>query len=593
MLIKVTPHLPELTCYHCGAGDSDIVAICHHCQRPICRQCGPSPIPRGNLLIPAGNNEFTDMDVKGLSEDQIAAHCQRDAHFKRSWENLFLGLFILTALAVPVLRAFEAHIYLYNGWIETAIALALSLLVLFFATHFAFKRPINRSAPLPVVGQHHEAKVTEKIKGSVSLTSSGQYSVAVQPPGAEFEFSLQFVARDKERIAKYRQKYRSTPSHFEAGFVFLEGAENVTFENPGGGNILRLAGRIADHPFFRDELRHRWSQIIRYSFALKGGGASGLPIQIFPTLVSEGDSAWGIALVVQTPPRFNNKSIERPEVKELLLRVPPQWGDTDSRNPFADFSNHVVTWKDVKLQQIQLDEQQGKQTTQAQGYQQTFYVRFSESVNQPPQETISGRLVVQFEGALSGLRNIRLFNALGYETKISTALKKQTIVTIFFRFNLSSLCLRRLVSYPSHFEEPRLIPDDELITELVKVMSNNNVYIKRVLENSPQLSRADAQMLNHYWVIIGRRYEGVFPIDFRVVVSGQACYGDSDTAISGKTYFDVTTQAVITNESMNNRVEALRRDLEATIEDVAERLRREDEGAMPSGPGIFVGGGHR
>lgn len=580
MLLEVISRATEVFCYCCEA--DDIVAVCHHCHRPFCRRCGPATIPKGNRLRAVKNNEFDDLDIADLmqdSEDKIAAHCHDHIHYKRSREIIILCLWMVCVFALSSISpylALRTYPYFSHYEYETlgpGYAIVLSSLTtavflsLLIYERIVFNRPISPRPPLPVTGHNCQVKVKESVDGIARLTADGRYSVSVERIKGECEFSLRFINRDHRRVDLYRKKYKRMPTSFEAGFVLLRGVENVKFTNWDSDGVLHLTGRlVSPHFLLRDGTERGWSQKVDYSFPRGRETSLELPVQLFPTLMREGESAWGIALVVQTPPGFKSNLVRRPEVEELILKVPHEWGDIVSKSPFANFSNHQVTWENIKLPR--------SKTGQPVSYQSIFYARFSASPYIPPRGAIEGHIKVSFEGALSGLRDVILFNALGYRKNTSTTPKKQTTVTIPFSFDLSGLRLRKLVSCPCRpeeatFEMPGLIPNSEMITGLIDALAKTGVYVKRVVESLPQLNKADAQVHNRYWTIIGRKYEGVFPIDFHIFVSGKACYGDSDIARSGETNFEVTTHAIVTNNSMVDKVEALRDTLVQAIRNSA------------------------
>src|SRR5690606_2255483 len=113
----------------------------------------------------------------------------------------------------------------------------------------------------------------------------------------------------------------------------------------------------------------------------------------------------------------------------LLLEVPSQLGDIESRSPSANFLyifregslNHGVRWADVELKQPDGD------------YAGTFYARFDSSADHEPEQiTIRGHLHVEFDGTLSGLSKISLFNALGYVRSFAAVPKRKTEIAVSF-----------------------------------------------------------------------------------------------------------------------------------------------------------------
>ena len=69
-----------------------------------------------------------------------------------------------------------------------------------------------------------------------------------------------------------------------------------------------------------------------------------------------------------------------------------------------------------------------------------------------------------------------------------------------------------------------LIPDDEAVIALTNAMSEEGYYVKHVIENPPRSGRR-ANELQRYWDIKGRRYVGVYPVEFHIILTGEEVHG--------------------------------------------------------------------
>ena len=140
-----------------------------------------------------------------------------------------------------------------------------------------------------------------------------------------------------------------------------------------------------------------------------------------------------------------------------------------------------------------------------------------------------------------------------------------TNVQINFEFNLSGLKVRKTFHDTQRIDQT-IIPSYEMITRLVYAMSDRDIYIQRVIENPPHTNRANAEIMNRFWVVTGRRYEDTLPIDFRIVVSGQEYYKDTDIPYSGQAHFEIMTQGTTVNTNARNEIKQLLDEICNTIQ---------------------------
>jgi hypothetical protein len=104
---------------------------------------------------------------------------------------------------------------------------------------------------------------------------------------------------------------------------------------------------------------------------------------------------------------------------------------------------------------------------------------------------------------------------------------------------------------------------------LTNAISEQGYYVKRVIENPPQIG-AHANRVNRYWDIAGRKYRGVYPIDFHLIVTGEELYDGDIRAQAGTTKTTLTVQGAVANPTMEGQVEGVWEQLNHLI---AETLR--------------------
>lgn len=126
--------------------------------------------------------------------------------------------------------------------------------------------------------------------------------------------------------------------------------------------------------------------------------------------------------------------------------------------------------------------------------------------------------------------------------------------------------------YPDQF---KAIPDDETVIALTNAMSEQGYYIKRVIENPPR-SGGRANHVQRFWDIAGRRYEGVYPVDFHVVLTGEEVHRGDIRPEEGTTKVRITVKGAYANSEMYDRVQQEWRALCALTADTLKSVESAD-----------------
>jgi hypothetical protein len=82
---------------------------------------------------------------------------------------------------------------------------------------------------------------------------------------------------------------------------------------------------------------------------------------------------------------------------------------------------------------------------------------------------------------------------------------------------------------------------------------SENYYVKRVIEHPPR-SGGRADHVQRYWDIAGRRYDGVYPIEFHMVLTGEEIHRGGIRPVAGTTKITIVVQGAYSNDGMKKRI---------------------------------------
>ncbi|MCP4393994.1 MAG: hypothetical protein GY804_06990 [Alphaproteobacteria bacterium] len=145
---------------------------------------------------------------------------------------------------------------------------------------------------------------------------------------------------------------------------------------------------------------------------------------------------------------------------------------------------------------------------------------------------------------------------------------------LFYKKNIFNTNYQRAKTFSKDelpIERKGIVPNHEVVRRLTDVVSDNNFYIKRVIEDPPRTSKASAHIMNYYWDIAGRVYKGLYPIDFHIVISGEENYLKPPLS---KTKIDIIVKGSVTDKDVQDQVEYTGERLVGIMEDVLEQLPR-------------------
>jgi hypothetical protein len=200
------------------------------------------------------------------------------------------------------------------------------------------------------------------------------------------------------------------------------------------------------------------------------------------------------------------------------------------------------------------------------------------------EDQVSGRLEATLRGALSGLDKVRLYSSLGKRRGDWRGAAIRTRVEADFKLSLRSIRYqdvlivrdRGSVEDANNADQFDVIPNDDMVIGLTNALSEN-YYVKRVIEHPPR-SGGRANHMQRYWDIAGRRYEGVYPIEFHMVLTGEEIHKGGIRAAAGTTRVQIVVQGAYTDDEMKDRIDQEWKGLHALTKETLEGLAGQERG---------------
>ncbi|MFJ7218659.1 hypothetical protein [Amycolatopsis sp. NPDC098790] len=548
MSIKIRTRAPRARCHQCGS--AEIVALCHHCGRPLCQK---------HLTAAKVTSEFDGMELQSATPK----HCKTHDHVVKP----SILKYVIAAAAIAVLGVLVAFASVIPGLILILLGGAAGAAGWFEEqrrTRVAFE---NRPK-VPVVPSIDSVEVREVVQGRLTLDDHGTYSSSVSPVAGSIDVAMTFSRSDQDRVRDYRGKFKLGPEHdvqFSAGYAVLLGRAGVEFtDGASTPPVLPLQGAVSDHPFLatpESRAGAKWQHHLEHRLTAREE-VDAIPLWLTPSLVPESDQR---ALQLDLQWRGNwpseETNLKARMVERLRLYVPASWGSVESvsKSPTiggqADpvTGGRLIEWKQLSL-------------SKAENHRLVLAVRFEEKIQLT--DTITGSLTVSFDGALSGLDNVRFYHPLGdpREKEQQKNVVVKTEVTADLSLSLSGLRYQdvRVVpdlkkdspeEYPESREFLDVVPDHDTLIALTNAMSKSGYYVKWVIGHPP--SGHHDGSFNRAWDIGGRIYEGVFPVDFYVGLTGEEMHGVDHHAMAGNSRVRLSVKGAFTSTVMEERIKAV------------------------------------
>jgi hypothetical protein len=267
------------------------------------------------------------------------------------------------------------------------------------------------------------------------------------------------------------------------------------------------------------------------------------------------------------------------------VRVPLNWGsieyasggyklETDPWHQEGDDPIRVLTWERVPLSRRN---------------QEAIYRVFTVKFERPIQltDSIRGDVRVKFRNSLSGVTGIEYFTSGGKLSLLDEGVNIATIAEAYYDISLATLRYQKTLVFPnlqpampghagngeptdyiSRQEEtldysslapqvvtPRIAaiaPNAETVVQLTNALSDAGFYIQWTVENRPHTGAA-AGVTNRYWDIGGRYYQGVNPIDFHLMITGEQT-NDQSAPDGRKTMVSLSVKGAYVTDVMKHEI---------------------------------------
>ena len=546
MITEIKPQVPQIRCYKCGS--PHISSLCHHCWHPGCAK-HVVPMPRWARKL-----QGREGAGRGLGTD-ASYHCQECGHAVAGYQ-LVLGAGGLGLMAAGLI------IVLLNPVTGLALAVA-GVLLAAWAYLTARRQTARRRADLPLALQPkiNKVRLTERLGVDIALAPQGRYTTSLRPVEGDIAVDLVFGRPDRDRLDRYARKHAtSRNTQFCAGCLVLHGPIEVAPQPDLPGPIRRLEGTTEAYPVFRAEDPHASSPFplaLTYRLAREPVIREG-PVWVTPSIVPESDQR-ALELDIQWVDlglRDNRLSLD---VIELIqLRYPERWGKVEKashraiQSGVAEDCGGPEALRRVEWRQLLPDEQQ------RQGRQLKLTIKFEGKIL--AEDQVSGRLEATLKGALSGLEKVRLYSSLGKRRDDWRGAEIRTRIEADFKLSLRSIRYQDVLIVPereaieddNNAEQFGVIPNDDMVIGLTNALSEN-YYVKRVIEHPPR-SGGRADHVQRYWDIAGRRYDGVYPIEFHMVLTGEEIHRGGIRPVAGTTKITIVVQGAHSNDGMKDRI---------------------------------------
>lgn len=584
MTVEIHSQAPEARCYICGK--TEIAVVCHHCGRGMCSDHGPQPLPqkKGIELL-----EFSDLEIRELRHGQAAAHCRDCVHYTRRpfwWipnRGGVLGILGGVGCIIYAISA-ETAILLPIGVLGLVIGITIILLHQVVEPRSLRKQMLEQRSPFPLISSL-SSDITESLGSTISLSDTGEYTVASSAPMGKLIYALTMTQRNREQLQFYVQKYSTSLQSVkvDGGVVIIQGRARIRHENLDdsvssiSAQTFILRSDTAQFPFLADP-NHRnrtWHTERLYTVHAEQSEVSSsnvLPFTVVPILVMTGmHRAFTLDINLLDSKQDFPELGTVLKVTELVIKAPLSLGQVRTVNPTARTSiipaqdentegYQQITWHELP---IRPDERRDRR--------KSIYLSFENSIE--PETVIIGHMSVLFEGTLSGARGVKYFNALGFQGTIQEQTAK-SLISVDFELSLESLQFQEEVSLQHTVIQDNVILNYQLIIELTDHLSKQGFYFKQTIENPESPSTRRAFAVNRYWDIEGRYYQGVYPIDVHLILKGEAALRPQEDGFVGEAQVEISVKGTVTNQDMRNKVESVFQQLKHNTEHILEQVSK-------------------
>jgi len=571
---------PRSRCHACSS--HEVRGVCCRCHRLLCAKHDgvanpidirrslrwlwhrPEPSP---MQVEPGTDATTDVDPAATSAQDPGPPVERlsKRHFCRNCmpvDRLYDAEMVAVSitLGLGVITAFWS---LGAGGVLTAVGGFRIVRRLLVARR---QRSEDRDKPpdLHLDPRVRKLTVVETLSGTAQLDAPYNYQAKITDVGGRIRVDAVWGRAHWARLSAHRRRHRipedDEPS-FSAGSLVVRGPADLVLRPIDAEWVQDLTTVVlhpstADHDVLRPPGGHgdaRWPLEVDYEITEPEDGWT-VPVWLTPTIVPESDRR---ALDLEVQWRGCGPDDDGLEIKVLeLLRitVPAAWGEVEDITAVEmvtisapDDSGRCIEWKKPPVQRTS----RGRCR---------LSILFEDRIDATAH--VTGRLEARFSGAVSGAENVDLYSAGGVRRRDWARTKPTTLVELDFDLSLAAVRYQDVRSVPDRarpedFTKPEeepfdgVVPDHHTVALLTNNLSDEGYYVKRVVENPPQPG-AKAGVLNRFWDIAGRLYDGVYPIDFHLVLTGEEVH--DGPSLTGTTTARLTVRGTYATAEMEEKV---------------------------------------
>ena len=574
--------VPTARCYECGS--TAVTATCCLCYRSTCT-AHHRHAEVGQLGKPLRVLALQRLGLARKAPDILALNfCERCAF--RS------GITRPSALvSVGVVAAFVAVVVVCAS-ISIFLALAAVLLAMSVAGVIGARTYVGRlrrfrsrlGRRLLVDPGITSIAVVDTVAGSAEL-ADGDYTQRIEKVAGTISVTAEWNDAAWTRVQRYRRRNPGVSlddTAFVAGALVFRGPVGATPTEADGCRLVRrtvllLRDRVGAHPFLRSpdgRGRRVWNVAASYDIAgpvATHHGESAMPVWITPALVPRSDRQ-ALYLEFQWAKFGPEGSVLPLRAIDLLeITVPATWGPVLTTSEDAvvsisagqDAATRTIVWRNIT-------DTIAHAVRGRYGISLTFRDRISLD------DVIEGQVRARFDGNLCQVTGVSVHDSGGVRRRERISRRFLTQVQLRFSLSLSSVRYEAIKVLPDaedvedqtlseaqpedRFDRPPnsgsfdlVVPNGETVARLASRLGEGGYYIKRVVENPPQPSKK-AAVVNRYWDISGRKYDGVYPIDFHIILSGHEVH-DGGSTVSGRTEMALSVRGAYTDLDTEKKIE--------------------------------------
>jgi hypothetical protein len=537
---------------------------------------------------PAGAQ--SGVETKAVRQRHFCTECapignQYDPHVVGALGMLTVGL-VITLLNPP------------SG--ITIIALALGWFTLRVVGGVLRRR--KRGSPnrklLFLAPQIKKLELTESVAGQCILDPDRRATLRIKEVRGTIEAGLAWTRSDVVAARRYLRRIdpaRRRLVRIEAGHLVLRGAGQPNLQPPAGcesdhPGCVTLRPWLADHDVLagidgRGDVR--WNFTVAYKPEEPPEGWR-LPVWVTPSFTPDSERrALDLRIQWRTTEPLDEPT-DRPvlTVKELtrvVLYAPAAWG-RPLRATFDKIEQTTVGRSADNATRVEWRKPEVATGTSRGSV--LLSVLFARPID--PNATIAGEVVIAFAQPVSGTESVQVHAPGGGRRRDGARIKVKTTMTVRFDMSLVGIRHQQSRTVPDSTPDgpaesrrfPGKRPDQHLVAALVKLLSEQRYLVKSVVENPPRPGRG-VGVQHRVWDITGRRYRGLYPIDFRITVTGDDA--ELSSAAPSTTSIRLVVRGVYATDTMDAEIGKAHEELWAKIDAV---VKASDTGADGNSPRI-------